>query len=625
MPKATSEDIIELTEVVEEGHPETPNLSAAKAAPPAREDALDDLDLEKEIDQIFADLNAPEETPRQGLSSSADGPERDTLDFDDLFSESDNRHKDELGIGRDADITQSAPPLDAASSDAASSLEQADDFERLFTEEPRAGQAPEASTHTESDPSSARTAPGDESEPLMESTGDVPDDVRDSMDHARSNGTDVEVEISQEEFAEASAGNAQDQSIGWAPSDQRRPDPEPLDQQPSEHNIADRETAGQEQTVLMQSLLHRLQALEDRFNKWEQRAQSPAETTALPEVDAEQLLARIDTRIAAAPTLILLTKRQESFEERLAGLEQGAQEPPQPTIDDLMARFDQHMDKRVGSRLDILQQAVDGMGGLAEAVARKLIDAELSRVSESMTAAFEEQLEQLFEQRLTERLELLKTNIIDDIERHLVAKADTPSPMNEAEPDVPRIAELAERLDGLQAQLDALPQRVVEDAFPAASQEETLVPLLQSRENALEGRLLETIRQEMEAVSSAWETQKNALAKDLENFLNSLIILQDKFTSLQGEWQTLREEREGSQTGNQEDVQNARAVQSSQDELGEILDARMDIRLNSLRTELHAQLAEEMHKAVPLAAAQIIREEIQALSQEEDEEEDKLP
>lgn len=65
MSTTAENKIIELTDVVEEGHPDRPNLPPQGATPSASEasgDGLSDLDLEKEIDQIFADLGAPSST-----------------------------------------------------------------------------------------------------------------------------------------------------------------------------------------------------------------------------------------------------------------------------------------------------------------------------------------------------------------------------------------------------------------------------------------------------------------------------------------------------------------------------------------------------------------------------------
>ncbi|HDQ41250.1 MAG TPA: hypothetical protein ENN39_09525 [Desulfonatronum sp.] len=84
---STKEEIVELTDVVEEGHPDRPNLSPQSASPEANE-ALDDIALEKEIDQIFADLGAPSSTD-EGFERP-DKTAEDSLDMKDLFDTPDS-------------------------------------------------------------------------------------------------------------------------------------------------------------------------------------------------------------------------------------------------------------------------------------------------------------------------------------------------------------------------------------------------------------------------------------------------------------------------------------------------------------------------------------------------------
>jgi len=84
MPSASKDEIIDLTDIVEEGHPETPNLKTAKPSASADE-TLDDLDLEREIDQIFADLDPPGQDDQGGASDKKGGADSDTLDLDGLF------------------------------------------------------------------------------------------------------------------------------------------------------------------------------------------------------------------------------------------------------------------------------------------------------------------------------------------------------------------------------------------------------------------------------------------------------------------------------------------------------------------------------------------------------------
>lgn len=87
MPTTPENEIIELTDVVEEGHPDQPNLPPQSFSPSSNkaleDEVLDDLDLEKEIDQIFADLST---TPKDSASNDAKKSLDDDLNLDDLFS-----------------------------------------------------------------------------------------------------------------------------------------------------------------------------------------------------------------------------------------------------------------------------------------------------------------------------------------------------------------------------------------------------------------------------------------------------------------------------------------------------------------------------------------------------------
>lgn len=81
MPDKEHNEIIELTDVVEEGHPDQPNLPS-QGEVPATDEALDDLDLEKEIDEIFSGLGASSsEDKADGSSASLS----DDMDLDELL------------------------------------------------------------------------------------------------------------------------------------------------------------------------------------------------------------------------------------------------------------------------------------------------------------------------------------------------------------------------------------------------------------------------------------------------------------------------------------------------------------------------------------------------------------
>ncbi len=134
MPSTTGKEIIELTDVVEEGHPDQPNLGSRSASPDANE-VLDDLDLEKEIDQIFSDLGAPSSTDEEfeGPAQSSEDP----LDLDDLFHETKgdvgNQGQDDPRMEQDGqpDATAEPPadqelPEDVSGSDASGRVDEHD-------------------------------------------------------------------------------------------------------------------------------------------------------------------------------------------------------------------------------------------------------------------------------------------------------------------------------------------------------------------------------------------------------------------------------------------------------------------------------------------------------------------
>lgn len=114
MPTTSENEIIELTDVVEEGHPDQPNLPP-RSSSPASDKVLDDLDLEKEIDQIFADLGTPLGTPQdEGASNASEKSLDDDLDLDDLFGASEPpSRKQPKNVQEEQSAQQAAaePPL----------------------------------------------------------------------------------------------------------------------------------------------------------------------------------------------------------------------------------------------------------------------------------------------------------------------------------------------------------------------------------------------------------------------------------------------------------------------------------------------------------------------------------
>lgn len=550
MPSAAKNEIIDLTDIVEEGHPETPNLKTTKPSA-AKDETLDDLDLEREIDQIFADLGPPEQEGQDGGSDIAGEPDSDTLDLDDLFEDKDDKSLE----------ASDKPGSLNAGEDSALDLEK--DFNKLFDEQA----LPEQKSEQEPDASTEAAPPSkDEPDWLAELDGLGLDEAEPESTDASSYLTDA------------------------APADSEMKDATKHEDVPEPKQVEGSETT---------------------------QETSPDTIYEIHE-DVSSIAGKTSHDHPVLPESVL--QRLQEFEDRLAALEK--REPslvdvPEPDLDGLLTQVDQRIDERVGSRVDSVQQALNGMTEQMESTAAGIVDAELGRLAESLSADVEQRLRDRLEERLEEslqgRMEELKASVREDIEQKLASSLDELKQRNGEQPEDPRIAGLTAEMDALRERIEDLTQSRIADSAKVDSLEESAASTLQEREKDIEARLLDTVRQEMGSMRADWDGQKNVLAKDLENSLNYWAKLQDKFKELQGEWQALRQEQGEIRAGEQE-----AGVAPFPDGWRDELVALMDERLESLGMELRKQLTDEMDKAVPLAAARIIREEIQAMSQEEE-------
>jgi hypothetical protein len=500
MPSASKDEIIDLTDIVEEGHPETPNLKTAKPSASADE-TLDDLDLEREIDQIFADLDPPGQDDQGGASDKKGGADSDTLDLDGLFDV------------QDGNASEASARAEGPGTGDDSALDFAEDFETIFDEQAHSKQSTEresnasteAAAQSQGEPDWLAELGGlglDEATPEAtnaptDASSDVPPDISDSAttDSEMKAETDIGGTPETEPEAGSERKTALERDLGT--TDEVLEDVSSVaDNVPNEYPALDKvstpESAISEATskaALPESVLQRLQEMEDRLVALENREPPQVDVT---QPDLDGLLAQMDERITVSPTLAKLSESQseslQALETRLSAIEQ--LETPQPDLDGLLAQVDQRIEGHVGSRLDTVLQAVDGMAEQAETAAARALDTELAKLSESMSADVEQRLRA----RLEERLEQLRVSMQEDIEQKFA------SGMNELKQD----------------------------------------------------------------------------------------------------------------NGEQE-----ASVAASPDEWRDELSALLDERLESLGMELRKELTDEMDKAVPLAAARIIREEIQAMSQEE--------
>jgi hypothetical protein len=553
MPSASKDEIIDLTDIVEEGHPETPNLKTAKPSA-AADETLDDLDLEREIDQIFADLDPPEQDDQGGASGKKGEADSDTLDLDGLFDVQDGNASEASGRTEGPGVGND------------SALDFAEDFEKIFDEQAHSKQSTEresnasteAAAQSQGEPDWLAELGGlglDEANPQAASaptdaSRDVPPDISDTAttasemkaetDIGGTPNTEPEADLERKTILERDLGTTDEVLEDVSSVADNDPNEYPaLDKVSTPESAISEATS---ETALPESVLQRLQELEDRLVALENReppqvdvpgpdldgllAQmderitvsptlaklsesqseslqaletrlSAIEQLETPQPGLEGLLAQMDERITASPALAKLSESQseslQALETRLSAIEQ--LETPQPDLEGLLAQVDQRIEGHVGSRFDTVLQAVDNMAEQAETAAAKVVDTELVKLSESISSDIEQRLKE----RLEERLEELRTSMQEDIEQKLA------SGMNELKQD-------------------------------NAEQEASVAPS-----------------------PDGWR-----------------------------------------------------------DELVALLDERLESLGMELRKELRKELTDAMDKAVPLAAARIIREEIQAMSQEEE-------
>ena len=445
MPSAAKDEIIDLTDIVEEGHPETPNLKTAKPSA-ATDETLDDLDLEREIDQIFADLGPPERDGQGGASGKKGEPDTDTLDLDGLFEDKGDK------------ASEASDGTEGTSAGDDSSLDFAEDFDKLFDEEAQ----PKQKNKQDSD-ASTEAAPRSEDAPdwLEELDGLGLSEAKSETAGAPTDtSTDVSPNIP--DAAAADSEMKADTDLEDVP----QTEPEPVSE-PATALKTDQGT---------------IEVLED--------VSSIVEKTA----NEDLVLDEVSTPEAALPESVL--QRLQELEDRFSALEQ--REPPQidvpePDLDGLLVQMDQRIDERVGSRVDSVQRTVDGMAEQTETAVAKVVDAELAKLSASMSVDVEqrlkERLEESFAEHLEKRLDEYKASILKDIEQRLASAMNELKQGNGEQPEDPQIAELAavldERLETLRAELGTELRRELTDEMDKA------VPLAAAR----------IIREEIQAMS----------------------------------------------------------------------------------------------------------------------------
>ncbi|SDB13446.1 hypothetical protein SAMN05660653_00660 [Desulfonatronum thiosulfatophilum] len=491
MPRSAHDDIINLTDVIEEGHPERPNLQPSKSSASDSDGMLDDLDLEREIDQIFADLG-PRSARNDQPSDKSDSSDPDPLDLEDLFA--DHETPGSAPDGQDAAEVKKNVEDDFSGFQ--------DDFEDLFTQQP----SPAQDLQAEPDLETQMTDPDKTAQEPMTSDHDI--------------SRELSLEVSEEPHETASLPPESSTDLA-AEAFNDEVDEEQLKSLPGET------TSGQRK---------------DSPSKFSDDA--PRTTSFSDHADSNE---------AVDPSMMeTILRRLDELESKLAA--QGPVESVPTDKDGLLEQLSGQIDSRIDASLQDVRQAGS----------RTLEELEQLKVEQEQRL---EQVAAVLREEMANRIE----EAASQLKEYLISHVET------------QFSQLNDRLESLQ---NTEEQPGDSDSDP------------EEREH----RVMETIRNEIQALRTEWDGQRSTLAGDLENSLNYWTRLQEKFNAMQEEWSVLREAQELQASDQQPGGEGHEAIAST---------------IEQLRTELRNELLDEIHKAVPGAAAQIIREEIQALSQEE--------
>ena len=218
----------------------------------------------------------------------------------------------------------------------------------------------------------------------------------------------------------------------------------------------------------------------------------------------------------------------------------------------------------------------------------KLIN--LEQRLDNLEAGLEDKLAQI-------KIELL--NEINDQMDNQVKLQVTEILTSELEPLKQKIAQVEEQLNNL-----SIPGK---DELKEAISQEITRTLDENKEDStkqkeLQKYIFEVIEQQLEAKISTWQKEKEALTREIEEASKYQVRLQDSLEKL------------ASDIGEIKDRTSTEKLNQQVEELSLNFVSKDELKL--LASQLKIELEEFITKQVPLAAAQVIREEISALLKE---------
>jgi hypothetical protein len=705
MPTSKEHDIIDLTEVVEEGHPDRPNLRSAKpTAQPSSGEVEGDMDLEMEIDQIFSDLGPSGAAAASGGAGrqAASTSDEDTLDLDELFAAEKPSAAKAGARSKANDVPDDAP----SQADQVDPMDLGDGFDDLFADLEKSSEPPAREAETASD-QEVKTKNEDIFAEIQDQlpedggedvSGSAPEEKADSVSDEISaqppgQTADAMADHISDEIFEESPEKTTDESPGERPGDraaqtQRKASPTPPEPAPDEisdeldgteageeaddlHFPAEEDKAetppaaakdlaedqskdlaeeqAQKQAQEQNIGADVIQKLQARINALEERLAEVAAEKASPVPNMDELLQQVDEHIANAPALAQLGEGQEGLKAQL----QEQTEKASQGLQDLEARVAEAAENAsTGPDMDELLQQVDERIANAPALAR------LGEEQEGVKAELEAGLKQLAE-KSSQGLQELEAKVAEAAE-----KAPTGPDMDELLQQVderianaPALARLGEEQEGVKAELEAGLKQLAEKSSQGLQELEAKVDqaarqtptgpdmdeLLQRVDERIANApalraMAEEHAQAMQKQQDAAHARLEKIEERLDNFFEHLARLKEGMEGIvgsvvDGRLENMAAEQEKqladlrTQILEQSESRLKDALREAAQTSAEHLDARIaeamaanqpdPAEMTAKLEQLREDLLQELQTAVPEAAARIIREEIQALSQDE--------
>ncbi|WP_291323400.1 hypothetical protein [Desulfonatronospira sp.] len=605
------EEVIDLTEVIEEGDPEI--IKSSREAP-GKSSKEPDEDFDDDLKDLFDSLDDDEDAVQD--------QETDDLDkeFEDLFKDHDQEDAQEVSSSEhDSEADNYINELlqesteDSQNKQAKTGSSADPELNHLFDDEAVQEEKARKSQPDEEDLSGDETpeplekqeeqVPEDRSAPETELEPDAKQEVKpepapepEEPILEKPVGDKQEPEpVTGPESTEEPATQAEPQT---APDPRQSPGLEPAPAQTltrPEKDVPDGVEHLAQQMEDMQEQLHRLQeqlqTVEDEFSSRvlqtleEKGSELGFIQDIIPKITdqaLEKARGEIHEKLETFRENDLqdIFSRLNSLEEQVAGIQI-------PDIQALQARMEQKIDEMAPSAPEAPEEITEKDFDPGEF--RQQLYHDMEKKIQELSPGITDNAVQRVREQLQQDLDSLRQNELQDLNERIKILEDQLGSL-----DIPDIQALRDELE-----------KKINNALNSARSSQEQAPDLTS----LKDEVVRSMESRIQELVSTWQSEKKSLAMELENALTYWGKMQEKLTELSQDIGEIKDRQKQPDPELQEKI----------DSLNQASVSREDLR--HLASQLRYELEELVQKQVPSAAAGVIREEIMAMLQEDQEQE----